>query len=171
MSSHQPIQSLPNERWKPFKTNELNKKPRGSAIAYKYARSDWWVSDHGRVKFATYYYTREEMQHTAFKQLTRAGETEWKLMPEYLKGGHEKTGKYSCLPTQEYIHRLVAQAFIPNPEGKRTVNHKDLNKQNNHVSNLEWATYGENLKHSWQNGRTNNSKGRVKGTCKNYKQK
>lgn len=46
-----------------------------------------------------------------------------------------------------YLHRLVAQHFIDNPNDKPHVNHKDMNKRNNHASNLEWITVSENNSH------------------------
>ncbi len=50
------------------------------------------------------------------------------------------------------VHRIVAMAFIPNQYNKSEVNHKDGNKINNHVSNLEWNTSTENKRHAYETG-------------------
>lgn len=49
-------------------------------------------------------------------------------------------------------HRIIAAAFIPNPDGKNEVNHKDGNKLNNHISNLEWVWSYENMEHALHTG-------------------
>lgn len=66
----------------------------------------------------------------------------------YLMVGLCKDGKMRM----EKIHRLVACLFIPNPDNKPQVNHIDGIKTNNVVSNLEWATSGENLAHAYRKG-------------------
>ena len=51
------------------------------------------------------------------------------------------------------LHRIVADAFIPNPANKPQINHKDRDKQNNTVANLEWVTGSENVLHTFATGR------------------
>lgn len=50
------------------------------------------------------------------------------------------------------IHRLVAKAFIPNPDNCTQVNHIDGNKMNNNIKNLEWVTAARNVQHAWETG-------------------
>lgn len=63
--------------------------------------------------------------------------------------------------TKSYrVHRLVALTYIPNPGNKETVNHKDANKLNNCVSNLEWMSHQENMAHAYSNNLIGHTKGK-----------
>lgn len=53
---------------------------------------------------------------------------------------------------KNYCHRLVAQAFLDNPHGKRTVNHKNGVRTDNRLENLEWMSYSENIRHAIDTG-------------------
>jgi hypothetical protein len=105
------------------------------------------VSDFGRVR------SLDKEFNTGFGKVAKKG----RIMRLKL----EKTGyprvKLCKNGTSKHcnVHRLVAEAFLPNPENKRTVNHKDSNRANNLLSNLEWATNSENQIHSFQMGRVN----------------
>lgn len=62
------------------------------------------------------------------------------------------------LRTVVTVHRLVAQAFIPNPDNLPEVNHKDFDRTNNCVENLEWCNHADNVEYSILAGRHNSNK-------------
>jgi len=84
------------------------------------------------------------------------GETGWKRFWKALRvqnSGYTITDiMIDSRQRTKTIHRLVALAFVNNPENKSDVNHKDGKKGNNNVSNLEWMTKSENSKHSYETG-------------------
>lgn len=94
------------------------------------------VSNRGGVRAVNYNHTGKP-KHLKLA-VNRAG---------YLCAYLYKADKVHCVR----VHRMVAQAFIPNPEGKPQVNHIDFNRVNNSVENLEWCTASENIIHSYTN--------------------
>ena len=91
-------------------------------------------------------------------EITEFGEVRNKKTGRVLTGSTNNKGyktvhiKHSDKP--EFVHRLVAETFIVNddPVHKTDVDHKDGNKSNNHVSNLEWVTRSDNVRRAYVNG-------------------
>ena len=66
-----------------------------------------------------------------------------------ITNGYYRIGLYNGKNKKyEFVHRIVAKTFIPNPENKPIINHKDGNKLNNNIDNLEWCTQQENVIHA-----------------------
>ena len=99
---------------------------------------DYMVSNMGNVKSLNYKRTREEK---ILKQ---------NIVRGYCYVNLCKEGK----PKHYQVHRLVAQAFLPNPQNLLEVNHKDENKQNNCVDNLEWCSHTYNVNYGTRNKKT-----------------
>lgn len=79
--------------------------------------------------------------------------TRYVLAPLVTRYGYARVALCSKnTKTYRFIHRLVASAFLPNPEMKPAVNHKNGGKTDNQVTNLEWVTHSENQEHSRDTG-------------------
>lgn len=106
------------------------------------------ISNMGRVR------RKAKMVNVGIKNVKKAFKQEMVLKPLKLTKGYlgvvlyDKDSKGKTYK----IHRLVAQAFIPNPNNLPQVNHIDGNKENNNVNNLEWCNQKENMQHSYKIG-------------------
>ena len=104
------------------------------------------VSNFGRIKRNKHFIECKNGNKRFFKEKI--------LFYKKNKKGYIRVHLRSNLNNSMYaVHRIVAEAFIPNPDRKETVNHKDFNKENNYVENLEWMTISENIKHAVINSR------------------
>jgi hypothetical protein len=93
---------------------------------------NYFISNYGRLKD----------RNGVIKNLKGKGY----IKGRYIKLSYIENGKYKSTP----VHRLVAEAFIPNPENKPQVNHKNLIRYDNRDSNLEWVTPSENISHGYE---------------------
>ncbi len=80
----------------------------------------------------------------------------------YLRIQYKVNGKF----VDRYVHRLVAQYFISNPNNYKCVNHIDGDKTNNYVTNLEWCTYKQNMAHASTHNLVNRDSEKRKSQCK-----
>lgn len=105
----------------------------------------YYIEDNGTVWSDIVSRSRNKMRREEKHQLTPRP-----LPNGYLRVYMRRDSDYKRVDM--YIHRLVALAFIPNPDNKKFVNHIDTNRSNNHVDNLEWCTSKENNQHSMNLG-------------------
>ena len=108
-------------------------------IVFENLETDYSVSEEGEVRKDTTNYI-----------LKQSSQQDYNFVTLFINGKQKRMR----------VHRLVAEAFIPNPENKPYVNHIDGNRSNNQVENLEWVTPAENSQHAVSIGQWGNSRAR-----------
>lgn len=116
------------------------------------------ISNRGRLRRKG---VREPYFYRSGQRLTKNGKPTYirfTLVEKPFNGGRQKRALFLA-------HRLVAEHFIPKPESKTQINHKDGNHANNNVSNLEWVTGRENVQHAHDNKLMDQARGeRIAGS-------
>ena len=114
-----------------------------------------------QTKYENYYVNEEgDVFSTKFNKVRKLKQAN--LGDGYLQINICNNNKVKAIP----VHRLVAETFIPNPQKKIDVNHKNGIKSDNRVQNLEWNTRKENMKHAFSIGLLNPSTGKDNGNSK-----
>lgn len=128
------MKKIINEIWKPIESID-----------------DYSISSIGRVK-RNFLVITQNNQHGSFKR---------ELPERILKNSKDKYGYHRVVIKRKgyFLHRLVAIAFISNPENKLEINHINGIKVDNRVNNLEWATHKENMRHALENKLNANHRG------------
>lgn len=135
-----------------------------------------WKSLKGIVENGDNY---EISSHGNIRSIDRisGGKKPRKIKGKTIKKQINTTGYYDVIlwkdgkGKHQSIHRLVAKAFIENKQNKKEVNHKDGNKLNNHVSNLEWVTPSENIIHAYKTNLIRYNEDAVKKRAKKCRKK
>ena len=107
----------------------------------------YYISDNGKVYCRLGKGNRDKNKLLPFEKM-------YEIKPRLTKNGYARVYMRNTLTNKredKYIHRLVAENFIDNPENKKYVNHKNYIRNDNDISNLEWSTSKENWKYSFDN--------------------
>lgn len=136
------------ERWKDIKGYE----------------GKYQVSDQGRVRSLTRVVDsmKSNCKYTSGVKRTLQG----KMRKVNHASGYPTVSLHSGERRTANVHRIVAEAFIPNPEGHKQVNHKNGVKSDNRACNLEWCSPSGNAVHAYENGLRTGPKGERNGRAK-----